>query len=51
LRDAQIGLLIAVPLIAAVTVLLYRAGALPFGGAVAAIVISAATAAMLFLTH
>lgn len=51
MRDAQIGLLIATPLIAAVAIVLHRAGALGLSGAVIAIGASVAIATMLFLSH
>jgi hypothetical protein len=51
LKDAQIGLIVATPLIAAVAIALHRAGALGRSGAVAAVATSVAIAAMLFLSH
>ena len=51
MKDAQIGLLVATPLIAAVAITLHRAGALGRSGAVMAVTLSVAIAAMLFLSH
>ena len=51
MRDAQIGLLIATPLVAAIAVALHRAGALSRAGAAVAIGMSITIALVLFLSH
>jgi hypothetical protein len=50
MRDAQIGLLIATPLILAFAALLYHKGALPLGGMVIAGAASIAIALVLFFS-
>ncbi len=51
MRDAQIGLLIATPLILAFAVLLYHKGALRLSGMIIAGAASIAIALVLFFSH
>jgi hypothetical protein len=51
MRDAQIGLLIATPLILVFAVLLYHKGALRLGGMIIAGAASIAIALVLFFSH
>jgi hypothetical protein len=51
LRPAQIGLLIATPLIIAVAVSLHRQGALGLHGVIAVAVAAIAAATVLYMSH
>lgn len=51
MNDAQIGLLITVPLIGAMALTLNRAGALGTTGAIAAVALAATFAAVLFFSQ
>jgi hypothetical protein len=51
MRNSQIGLLIVTPLILAMTARLYYAGALRFGGMIAAGAAAITIAAVLFFSH
>jgi hypothetical protein len=51
MNDAQIGLLVATPLIVVFALVLWRMGALRASGAITAVLASVAIAAVLFLTQ
>jgi hypothetical protein len=51
MKDAQIGLLIATPLVLVMAAVLYRAGALRLSSMILADVAAIAIAAVLFLSH
>lgn len=51
MNDAQLGLLVATPIIIVFAIALRRMGALRTTGAVAAVVLSVVIAAVLFLTQ
>lgn len=51
MSDAQIGLVVATPIIIGFAIVLYRMGVLQRGGTVSAVVASVAIAAVLFLNQ
>ncbi|GJD57704.1 hypothetical protein [Methylobacterium dankookense] len=51
MNDAQVGLLVAVPMIAAMAVTLHRAGALGGAGAVSAVAMAVGFGAVLFFSQ
>jgi hypothetical protein len=51
MRDAQVGLLIATPLVMAMAAVLYRAGALRLSSMIIADVMAIAIALVLFFSH